>query len=62
MKIPEKLLKKVLHQISEINYSKLHFVLGIVKDKKIYNILTLLPKDILFIIFELIDKHSKINK
>ena len=40
--------KKVLHQISEINYSKLHFVLGVVKDKNIYNILTLLPKDAIY--------------
>ena len=40
--------KKVLHQISEINYSKLHFVLGMVKDKNIYNILTLLPKDAIY--------------
>lgn len=41
-------LKKVLHQIAEINYSKLHFVLGVVKDKNIYNILTLLPKDAIY--------------
>tara|TARA_B100000674_G_scaffold46182_1_gene31956 strand:+ start:23416 stop:24618 length:1203 start_codon:yes stop_codon:yes gene_type:complete len=40
--------KKVLHQIYEINYSKLHFVLGVVKDKNIYNILTLLPKDAIY--------------
>lgn len=40
--------KKVLHQISEINYSKLHFVLGMVKDKNIYNILSLLPKDAIY--------------
>ena len=40
--------KKVLHQISEINYSKLHFVFGMVKDKNIYNILTLLPKDAIY--------------
>ena len=41
-------LKKVLNQISEINYSKLHFVLGMVKDKNIYNILTLFPKDAIY--------------
>ena len=41
-------LKKVLHQISKINYSKLHFVLGMVKDKNIYNILSLLPKDAIY--------------
>ena len=41
-------LKKVLHQISEINYIKLHFILGMVKDKNINNILTLLPKDAIY--------------
>ncbi|MAO71628.1 MAG: tetrahydrofolate synthase [Flavobacteriales bacterium] len=41
-------LKKVLNQISEINYNKLHFVIGLVKEKNIYNILTLLPKDAIY--------------
>ena len=41
-------LKIVVNQISEIDYSKLHFVLGVVNDKNIYNILTLLPKDAIY--------------
>jgi len=41
-------LIKVLNQISEINYNKLHFVIGLVKEKNIYNILTLLPKDAIY--------------
>ena len=41
-------LKEVMSQVSAINYSKLHFVLGMVKDKNIYNILTLLPKDAIY--------------
>jgi len=41
-------LKEVMSQVSRINYSKLHFVLGVVKDKNINKILSLLPKDAIY--------------
>ena len=41
-------LRKVMSQVSRINYSKLHFVLGVVKDKNINKILSLLPKNAIY--------------
>ena len=41
-------IKKVVKQLSEIDYKKLHFILGTVNDKNIDNILTLLPKDAIY--------------
>ena len=38
-------IKKVVQQVLEQKYNKLHFVFGAVKDKNINNILSLLPKD-----------------
>ncbi len=38
-------IKEILTQISEIKFSKLHWVLGMVKDKDVSTILQLLPKD-----------------
>lgn len=35
---------KILNQLSKLNYKTLHFIIGTVNDKKIENILTLLPK------------------
>ena len=41
-------LREVMSQVSRINYNKLHFVLGVVKDKNINKILSLLPKDAIY--------------
>jgi len=38
-------IKEILTQISEIKFAKLHWVLGMVKDKDVSSILQLLPKD-----------------
>ena len=38
-------IKEVLAQISSVKHKKLHFVLGVVSDKKIEPILSILPKD-----------------
>ena len=40
--------KEVMNQISQINYNKCHFILGLVKDKNINKILSLLPKDAIY--------------
>ena len=41
-------MKEVVAQLNEMQYKKLHFVLGFVKDKKIESILKLLPKDAVY--------------
>lgn len=41
-------LREVMSQVSRVNYNKLHFVLGVVKDKNINKILSLLPKDAIY--------------
>lgn len=38
-------ITEIINQLSEINYSKLHFVLSVVNDKDIDSILQLLPKN-----------------
>lgn len=38
-------IKAVINQISELSFSHLHFVLGMVSDKDVFSILTLLPKN-----------------
>ena len=38
-------IKNVIKQISKTKHKKLHFVLGMVNDKNIYKILSLLPKN-----------------
>lgn len=38
-------IKEVLSQLGEIPFQKLHFVFGVVNDKEIDHILTMLPKD-----------------
>jgi len=38
-------IKEILNQIAEIKFNKLHWVLGMVKDKDVSTILHLLPKD-----------------
>lgn len=38
-------IKEILNQISETEFDQLHWVLGMVKDKDVSKILTLLPKD-----------------
>ena len=40
--------REVMSQVSRINYNKLHFVIGVVKDKNINKILSLLPKDAIY--------------
>ena len=37
-------IKQVIQQIAELHFNKLHFVFGVVKDKNIDTILSLLPK------------------
>ena len=37
-------IKQVTQQIAELHFNKLHFVFGVVKDKNIHTILSLLPK------------------
>jgi len=37
-------IKQVTQQIAELNFNKLHFVFGVVKDKNINTILSLMPK------------------
>ena len=37
-------IKQVTQQIAELHFNKLHFVFGVVKDKNIDTILSLLPK------------------
>jgi dihydrofolate synthase/folylpolyglutamate synthase len=41
-------MKEVVKQLKEINYRKLHFVIGFVKDKDIGSILSLLPSDAVY--------------
>jgi dihydrofolate synthase/folylpolyglutamate synthase len=37
-------IKQITQQIAELNFKKLHFVFGVVKDKNIETILSLLPE------------------
>src|SRR5690606_2355938 len=41
-------IKEVLRNISLTNYKKLHFVIGMVKDKDISKVLSMLPKDAIY--------------
>lgn len=38
-------INHIVHQLSQTNYNKLHFVLGMVNDKDIFSILNILPKN-----------------
>lgn len=38
-------IRQVLHQLSQMRYEKLHFVIGMVADKDIEHVLALLPRD-----------------
>ena len=41
-------IKEIVAQLNELNYNRLHFVLGVVNDKSIDKILELLPKDAVY--------------
>lgn len=41
-------INKVVHQLSQTSYNKLHFILGMVNDKDIFSILNILPKNAIY--------------